>query len=397
MAAIRIQSSAGKYDVHSARGALARARSLIARLGGSTGVYVLSSPRVWKFWGRQVRRALGVSAKSVILFDDSEARKRLPTIETIARSLTRAGADRHCLLVAVGGGVVGDVAGFAAATYLRGVRIVHVPTTLVAQVDSAIGGKTGVDLPEGKNLVGAFYPPKLVIADPEFLRTLPHREYRSGLYEVVKYGIIADAKLFDFLERRMDALLRRDPAALDWVIPRCLAIKARVVNADERESGPRRILNFGHTLGHAFEAATGYRRFLHGEAIGWGMIAAALLGAQMELLQLRDVARILRLICRIGPVPDLPKIPWNGLHALLLGDKKSRAGEVRWVLADRVGRAKWDVRIPDERVRETVDALPRVMAELHQTGGQPIIGMLPRLSVSRPPRRASARAATPHP
>ena len=162
--------------------------------------------------------------------------------------------------------MVGDVAGFAAATYLRGVRLVHVPTTLVAQVDSAIGGKTGVNLPEGKNLVGAFYPPKLVIADPGVLRTLPHREYRSGIYEVVKYGVIADEKLFEFLERRMDAVLRRDPAALAWIIPRCVAIKARVVGADERESGLRQILNFGHTLGHALEAATKYRRFLHGEA-----------------------------------------------------------------------------------------------------------------------------------
>ena len=211
---------------------------------------------MWRLWGREVARALGISPRRAILFDDSEAAKRLATVEDIARKLVRAGADRHCVLVAVGGGVVGDVAGFAAATYLRGVRLVHVPTTLVAQVDSSIGGKTGVDLPEGKNLVGAFYPPKLVIADPELLRTLPHREYRSGLYEVVKYGVIADAKLFRFLEAHMNRVLRRDPAALDWIIQRCIAIKARVVNEDEREGGLRKILNFGHTLGHALEAAT---------------------------------------------------------------------------------------------------------------------------------------------
>ena len=179
-------------------------------------------------------------------FSSTTARKRSASrrVEGIARTLSRAGADRHCVLVAVGGGVVGDVAGFAAATYLRGVRIVHVPTTLVAQVDSSIGGKTGVDLPEGKNLVGAFHPPKLVIADPDMLRTLPHREYRSGLYEVVKYGIIADPKLFRFLEAHMNAVLRRDPAALDWIIPRCIAIKARVVNKDEREAGLTQDIEF---------------------------------------------------------------------------------------------------------------------------------------------------------
>jgi 3-dehydroquinate synthase len=192
----------------------------------------------------------------------------------------------------VGGGVVGDVAGFAAATYLRGVRLVHIPTTVVAQVDSALGGKTGVDLPEGKNLVGAFYPPRLVIADPEMLRTLPHREYRSGLYEVVKYGVIADEKLFEFLERRMPAVLRRDGAALDWIIPRSIAIKAHVASADERESGLRQILNFGHTFGHALEAVTGYRRFLRGADCAAGCLDRAAAGAARD--RLRATARHLR-------------------------------------------------------------------------------------------------------
>lgn len=354
MPTIRIQSSAGRYDLECARGALAQARGLINRLGDSTGTCVLSSPRVWNLWGREVSRRLGISARRAILFDDREAHKRLAAVESIARSLTRVGADRHCTLVAVGGGVVGDVAGFAAACYLRGVRIVHVPTTLVAQVDSAIGGKTGVDLPEGKNLIGAFYPPKLVIADPEFLRTLPHREYRSGLYEVVKYGIIADAKLFDFLEKRMDALLRRDPAALDCIIPRCIAIKARVVNADEREAGLRKILNFGHTLGHAFEAATGYKRFLHGEAIGWGMIAAALLGVAAGRTRETDAARIVRLVARIGPLPPLSGVKSAALRAIVASDKKNRGGCVRWVLARAVGKAQWDVEIPWPIVARTL-------------------------------------------
>ena len=218
------------------------------RASGATGA---------KHWPRNFR-----AARRPILFDDSEAAKRLSTVEAIARALVRAGADRHSVLVAVGGGVVGDVAGFAAATYLRGVRLVHIPTTLVAQVDSSIGGKTGVNLPEGKNLVGAFYPPKLVIADPNLLRTLPHREFRSGLYEVVKYGVIADARAFR-ISRKAHAggAAARPWQRSRWIIPRCAAIKAHVVSEDEREGGLRQILNFGHTIGHALEAVTGYRRF----------------------------------------------------------------------------------------------------------------------------------------
>jgi 3-dehydroquinate synthase len=362
MATIRIQSSIGAYEVHCGRGVLAQARHLIAEVGESTGTFVISSPRVWRDWGRQVARAVGVRARNALLFDDRESAKRLATVEAIARKLTRAGADRHSTLVAVGGGVVGDVAGFVAATYLRGVRIVHVPTTLVAQVDSAIGGKTGVDLPEGKNLVGAFFPPALVIADPEMLRTLPHREYRSGLYEVVKYGIIADAKLFEFLEARIDALLRRDPDALDFIIPRCAAIKARVVEEDEREAGVRKILNFGHTLGHALEAATRYNRFLHGEAIGWGMMAAAVLGVAVGRTRDLDANRMIRLTERIGPLPSLRGIPPARLRAIVASDKKNRGRKVRWVVAPRIGAAEWDVEIPWTAVARTIRDLPRIAA-----------------------------------
>jgi 3-dehydroquinate synthase len=363
MAIVRVRSSAGSYDVHCARGALAKVRSLIERLGDSTGTYLLTSPRVWRVWGRDAVPALGISRKHVILFDDAEAAKRLATVEAIARTLSHAGADRHSVLVAVGGGVVGDVAGFAAATYLRGVRIVHVPTTLVAQVDSSIGGKTGVDLPEGKNLVGAFHPPKLVIVDPDMLRTLPHREYRSGLYEVVKYGIIADRKLFRFLEDHMNAVLRRDPAALDWIIPRCIAIKARVVNKDEREWGLRKILNFGHTLGHALEAATSYKRFLHGEAIAWGMMAATLLGVATNRTREVDATRIFRLIASVGPLPSLAGIRASQLRRIMAGDKKARGGRVLWVLADAIGRTEWDVEVPWPVVAQAFAELPRIAAQ----------------------------------
>jgi 3-dehydroquinate synthase len=365
MATIRIHSSAGSYNVFCARGILARVAPLTARLGDSTGTYFLSSPRVWNLWGKKVIVGFrGRQNRGVILFDDSETAKRLATVEQIARKLIRAGADRHATLVAAGGGVVGDIAGFVAASYLRGVRLVHVPTTLVAQVDSSIGGKTGVDLPEGKNLVGAFYPPKLVIADPEVLRTLPHRELRSGLYEIVKYGIIADGKLFEYLERHMPALLRRDPKALSWVIERSMRIKARIVGKDEREGGLRKILNFGHTFGHALEAATGYRRFLHGEAVAWGMIAATSFALASYRIGMLDGFRILRLVGSVGPLPAPPRIRTAMLRWLLVGDKKSRGGQVLWVLPRRIGKVDRDVSLDRKLVEKFVPVLPRILKEV---------------------------------
>jgi 3-dehydroquinate synthase len=362
MPTIQVGSSAGPYNFYCARGGISGSASRIKRLGDTTGAFVLSSPRVWRHWGRALRSKLP-GAKNPILFDDSEALKRLSTVEMIARALVLSKADRHATLIAVGGGVVGDVAGFAAATYLRGIRLVHIPTTLVAQVDSSIGGKTGVNLPEGKNLIGAFYPPKLIVADPDVLQTLPHREFRSGLYEVVKYGVIADPELFGFLERRMPAVLRRDPAALSWIIPRCAAIKARVVNEDEREGGLRQILNFGHTIGHALEAATGYRRFLHGEAIGWGMIAATLLGVAAEKLRDPDAVRIIRLVASIGPLPSLGKMRASELRPILAGDKKARAGRVLWVLPRRIGKTEWGAEVPWPVVSRAFSELPSILAE----------------------------------
>jgi 3-dehydroquinate synthase len=363
MPAIRISASSGPYVVHCAPRLLARSASLVSRVGDATGIFVLSSPRVWTHWGRLLTRALGGRHRlTTILFDDSESAKDLATIEQISRQLIRAGADRDAIMVALGGGVVGDVAGFAAATYLRGVRLVHVPTTLVAQVDSSIGGKTGVNLPEGKNLVGAFYPPKLVIADPQVLRTLPHREYRSGLYEVVKYGIIADPELFEFLERRMLALLRRDAAALSWVIARCIRIKAHVVAKDEREGGLRHILNFGHTLGHALEAATRYRRFMHGEAIAWGMLAATLFGLATGRLRESPATRMIRLVASVGPLPSLDGIRAARLRPILAGDKKGRSGRVLWVLPRRIGKVEWGVGLPWRLVQRTFAELPTISA-----------------------------------
>ncbi|MGA8765580.1 MAG: 3-dehydroquinate synthase [Candidatus Acidiferrales bacterium] len=371
MPTIRVKSSSGSYAVVCAPGALARAGALVLHRGDSAKAFIVSSPRVWRHCGRAIAAKFpGRAGRHPILFDDRESRKNLATVESIARQLIKAGADRHATVVAVGGGVVGDVAGFAAATYLRGVRLVQIPTTLVAQVDSAVGGKTGVNLPEGKNLVGAFYPPKVVIADPALLATLPHREYRSGLYEVIKYGAIADPELFAFLERRMSSVLRRDSADLSWIISRSIAIKARVVGEDEREGGLRQILNFGHTLGHALEAATGYRLFLHGEAIGWGMVAASMMALSMDRLPLMDAFRIVRLIASVGPLPKVPAIPAAKLRSILAGDKKSRGGRVLWVFPRRIGKTVWGVEVLSKLVERTVRSLPEIMNEA-QNGALP--------------------------
>lgn len=361
--AIHVRASTGRYTVVCKRGILSRSAREIARLGKFSSVHILSSPTVWGALERQVRRGLPQSyARHVHLFDDAEAAKNLATVEKLTQMLVRAGADRHSLLIAVGGGVVGDVAGFVAASYLRGVALVQVPTTLVAQVDSAIGGKTGVNLPEGKNLVGAFYPPRLVLVDPRALTTLPEREFRGGMAEVIKYGVIADPKLFAFLEKYMDVILRRHSGALERVIRRSVEIKARVVSKDERESGLREILNFGHTFGHALESVTHYRRFQHGEAIAWGMMCAALLGHEVAGMPADAVSRIVSLVRRIGPLPSWPPVkPAELLHAMH-SDKKAREGKLRFVLSGKIGRASTVNGIQEKTVECILRCAPHFFA-----------------------------------
>ena len=362
---ITVSSATGPYPVVYAQGIVRRAAAEIAALGENTGVYLLLSPRVARRWRRPVEAVLReANLRATIVFDDREAKKNMATVEQLCRHLVKARADRRAVIVAVGGGVVGDVCGFVAASYLRGVRLVHVPTTVVAQVDSALGGKTGVNLPEGKNLVGAFYPPHLVLADPSTLKTLPLREFRSGIYEVVKYGVIGDPELFAFLEKSIEKLVRGDSAALDYVIPRCIQAKADVVGRDERESGLRETLNFGHTFAHAFETATKYRRYLHGEAVGWGMIAAARLAERTGSFTAADAQRIEALVRRVGPLPPLlaeaDKAP-ERLVKIMGSDKKTRGGQLRFVLADRIGHAETVPGMP-------VDAVCGVLADLHRTG-----------------------------
>jgi len=343
MKKISVRAANGKYDVLCGRGVLRELPRAAARVRKEGAVFVISSPRVWRHWGTRVEESLGDARRATILIDDSETAKNLSTVERACRDLVRGGADRQALIVAVGGGVVGDVAGFIAASYARGISLIHVPTTVVAQVDSALGGKTGVNLPEGKNLVGAFYPPKAVIADPAFLTSLPPRDFRSGLYEVIKYGVIGDAPLFDFLEQKLEKVLRRDRAALSYVIERSVAQKARVVSKDERESGLREILNFGHTFAHALESATGYRTYLHGEAVGWGMIAASRLAVELGMFSPENERCVARVIARVGALPPWPTVPAEQLTAAMQADKKTRAGRLRFVLPERIGRVRCGV------------------------------------------------------
>jgi 3-dehydroquinate synthase len=355
---ITVNAPSGAYAVYCGRGLLGRTGSLITSLRDVKQVFVITSPRVFKHWGKQLQASLReIGAAKVILFDDAEAKKNLATVEQLCRALAREGADRKTVIVALGGGVVGDVAGFVGASYARGIRVVQIPTTLVAQVDSAIGGKTGVNLPEGKNLVGAFHQPRLVITDLELLKSLPEREFRSGLYEMIKYGAIADKGLFERLGSRMKDILRQASPVLDEAVATCIEIKARVVSEDERESGPRMILNFGHTFGHALEAVTKYRLYLHGEAVGWGMMAAARLSLALGLCNEKASSRVQSLIYLIGRIPKPPRLTARGLLEAMRADKKAMHGKLRFVLLEDIGRVRIVEDVPEQEVLEILNTM----------------------------------------
>lgn len=297
---------------------------------------LVSSQRVWDFHG-PLFKTLGAD-RTPILVEDGERYKNLNTVARILDALVKANADRSTVLIAIGGGVIGDMAGFSAATYLRGIPIVHVPTTLLAQVDSAIGGKTGVNHPLGKNLIGSFHAPSLVVADPIVLETLPRREFRAGLYEVIKYGVISDPTLLDRLRDSTTAIFNRDGAAIAPLVSASCRIKAAVVSADERESGLRRILNFGHTIGHALESVTKYKQFRHGEAIGYGMLAALAIGVARGITPTSLSEEVAALITQLGPLPSVAGISAKEVYAAIGRDKKVVAGTLHFVAATDRGK-----------------------------------------------------------
>jgi len=324
-------------------------------------LFVVTVPPVRRRWGKKLMAsfsAAGFKAKLVEM-QDGERHKKLATVEQLAEKLTGLGADRDAMIVAFGGGVVGDVAGLLASLYMRGVDVVQIPTTVLAQVDASIGGKTGVNLRAGKNLLGTFHQPCAVLIDPAVLSTLPEREFRAGLYEALKCGVIGRPALFHRLEKVNTKTLRGDAAALEWVIAESVKLKAEVVSSDERESGLRRVLNFGHTIGHALEAESGYRRFLHGEAVAWGMIAAAQVAAAVDKCGEDTARRIIDAVLGLGPLPTVDARSRDILR-LLQTDKKTRDGVVHFVLPSKIGTVEVVNDVPEKVVIETVDELRRL-------------------------------------
>ena len=338
-------------------GAAGRLPELIAPASLPARRFIVSNPTVWRLHGPVLARA---SREHAILIPDGERFKNHATPGRIYEALIRGAADRATTIVAAGGGVVGDVAGFAAATYLRGVPVVQVPTTLLAQVDSAIGGKVGVNHALGKNLIGAFHQPSLVVIDPDLLKTLPRREFRAGLYEVIKYGVIASRDLFDRLRTSIRALFDRDAAALAPVIIESCRIKASVVEQDERESGLRRMLNFGHTIGHALEAVTKYKRFRHGEAVAYGMLAAAHLGVKRGTLVEADRAALAALIASMGPLPAVSDLEPGPILEAVSHDKKVLGGQLHFVLPAGIGGVTTVTDISRTELKDAVAAIRKV-------------------------------------
>jgi len=359
MRTIQVPLAERSYPIKVGAGLLPRLGAECRKLKLSPRCAVITDSTVSRLYGAAAMRSLRDSGFDPLLiqFPAGEQQKNLVNVARCHATLAKHRLERKSFIVALGGGVVGDLAGFVAATYLRGIAFVQVPTTLLAQVDSSVGGKTGVNLPAGKNLVGAFHQPRLVLCDLDALETLPAREFRAGLAEVIKYGIIADARLFRRLERDLRRMLRLDRAALAYVVARCCEIKADVVRQDETEGGLRAILNFGHTIGHALEAISSYGRYLHGEAISIGQVAAAQLSAELCGLPAADIPRIVALFERSG-LPVSVKLTHAQRRALLAAtqlDKKVSGGEVKFVLARRIGEVVWGQRVPEALVMQVLD------------------------------------------
>jgi 3-dehydroquinate synthase len=359
-ATVRIALGDRSYDIAIGSGLLDAATTW-AGLPRAATALIVTNTTVAPLYAERLQAALAghYAAIHTVVLPDGEAHKTWGTLNTVFDALLSRGADRKTVLFALGGGVVGDVTGFAAASYMRGVPFVQVPTTLLAQVDSSVGGKTAINHPLGKNMIGAFYQPERVVCDLDVLKTLPARELSAGLAEIIKYGPIADPAFLDWIEANLDALLAGDTAAMAHAVRRSCEIKAWVVGQDEREAGLRAVLNFGHTFGHAIEAGMGYGAWLHGEGVGCGMVMAARLSARLGLIDTAVVERLTHLIARaglptVGPVLDAADNAGRYL-SLMRVDKKAEGGEIKFVLIDGLGRAV--VRgAPDALVREVIDA-----------------------------------------
>lgn len=368
MQRIQVKLRPRSYSVLIGAGLLRHAGREIRRVLPSekSRVFVVTSPRVRRYWGAALEESLKKARLSfqVLEMDDGEPSKKLATVERLAEQMAEAGADRQSLVVTLGGGVVGDSAGFLAAMFMRGIPVVQIPTTVVAQLDASIGGKTGVNLRAGKNLIGAFHQPSAVLVDPVVLETLEEREFHSGLFEAVKCGVIRDADLFEFMRKNPARILERDRAALQRIIVASVRVKAAVVSADERDSGVRRILNFGHTVGHALEAATGYTELLHGEAVGWGMIAAVAIARDVRACRPELAEQIGETVRRYGPLPALT-VDTQSVFARLSFDKKSVGGAVHFILPQKLGKVKITSDVPPEVVCSAIESLRGPLSTHH--------------------------------
>jgi len=352
MPSFRVETLQRCYSAVVERGVIGHTAQYIPSKAGK--LFVVSTEDVWRRQGEALERGLAGVAYEVLHLPGGEEHKRLAPVERLAEEMVRRGGDRSSLIVAFGGGIVGDMAGFLAAIFMRGIPVLQVPTTLLAQVDASLGGKTGVNLVTGKNLIGSFHQPLAVLIDPAVLATLPEREYRAGLHEIVKAGIIREPDLFRFLADRSREVLARQPQAVDRIIADAVRMKCEVVSSDECEGDLRRILNFGHTFGHALEAETGYTRFLHGEAVAFGMRAAACLGQLTGRLSADDNGEILEMLRLYGPIPPLGGIPAANLLARLVHDKKTVQGKVHFVLPVRIGEVAVVSGIDEKLVLESI-------------------------------------------
>ena len=362
---IPITTASRNYEAVIEHGLLARAGGILREVfSGTPPVFVITVPPVRRRWGKTLLRSLtGVGfTPKIIEMRDGERFKRLSSVENLAEDLLRLGADRKAIIVAFGGGVVGDVAGMLASVYMRGVQLVQIPTTVQAQVDAAIGGKTGVNLKSGKNLLGTFYQPAVVLIDPATLSTLPDREFRAGMYEALKCGVIGNAGLFTRLEQSSIKSLRKDRDLLTAAIAKSVKLKAQVVSADEKEGGLRRVLNFGHTLGHALETATSYRHFLHGEAVAWGMIAAAKIADEMRFSNNGTFDRIRDASLAWGRLPSV-NLTTSKAMALIRSDKKTESGVVNFVLPKEIGQVDVVSGVPDSAVSAALAEIRRLSRE----------------------------------
>jgi 3-dehydroquinate synthase len=349
-----VQTPQRRYEVRIERG-LARSAGLFVPASRGT-VFVLSTEDVWALHGKLLEEGLREHPHKVLFYPGGEERKRLSTLESLAEQMIAAGGDRTSVILAFGGGIVTDVGGFLAASFMRGIPVVQVPTTLLAQVDASVGGKTGVNLACGKNLVGAFHQPLAVVIDPDVLVTLSEREYRAGLFEVIKCGVISSPGLFALLRDRHADVVARRGDVVEQMIAESVRIKTEVVTADEREGDLRRILNFGHTYGHALEAETGYSRFLHGEAVAFGMSAATHLARLLGMLDEKAAREIQDVVRMYGPIPPLGGISAAALVARLKSDKKTLKGDVHFVLPEAIGRVKVVSQVDSRLVLEAAEA-----------------------------------------